>query len=95
MLKVKNLKTSYGHIHALKGINLDVEQGEIVTLIGSNGAGKTTTLMSIMGMLKSEPGSIVEFEGEDITHCSPVRFGEKRTLSGTGGPRSISEAFRT
>lgn len=71
MLKVKNLKTSYGHIHALKGINLDVEQGEIVTLIGSNGAGKTTTLMSIMGMLKSEPGSIVEFEGEDITHCSP------------------------
>lgn len=71
MLKVKDLKTSYGHIHALKGINLEVEEKEIVTLIGSNGAGKTTTLMSIMGMLKCEPGSKIEFEGEDITRFSP------------------------
>lgn len=66
MLKVKNLKTSYGPIHALKGINLEVEDKEIVTLIGSNGAGKSTTLMSIMGMMKCEQGSELEFEGESI-----------------------------
>lgn len=69
MLKVTDLKTSYGPIHALKGINLEVNEKEVVTLIGSNGAGKTTTLMSIMGMLKSEPGSKVEFEGEDVTRA--------------------------
>ena len=70
MLKVTDLKTSYGPIHALKGINLEANEKEIVALIGSNGAGKTTTLMSIMGMLKCEPGSKVEFEGEDITRAS-------------------------
>jgi len=70
MLKVTDLKTSYGPIKALKGIDLEVNEKEIVTLIGSNGAGKTTTLMSIMGMLKSEPGSKVEFEGEDVTRTN-------------------------
>lgn len=69
MLKVTDLKTSYGPINALKGVNLEVNEKEIVTLIGSNGAGKTTTLMSIMGMLKCEQGSKVEFEGEDITRA--------------------------
>ena len=70
MLKVTDLKTSYGPIKALKGIDLEVNEKEIVTLIGSNGAGKTTTLMSIMGMLKSEHGSKVEFEGEDVTRTN-------------------------
>ena len=70
MLKVTDLKTSYGPIKALKGIDLEVNEKEIVTLIGSNGAGKTTTLMSIMGMLKSEQGSKVEFDGEDVTRAS-------------------------
>lgn len=69
MLEVKDLVVSYGAIKALKGISFKVEQGEIITLIGSNGAGKTTTLHSISNLIKKESGSIV-FEGEDITNVS-------------------------
>jgi branched-chain amino acid transport system ATP-binding protein len=65
MLEVKNIHTYYGNIHALKGISLTVEKGEIVTLIGSNGAGKTTTLRSICGLQKPRQGSIC-LNGEDI-----------------------------
>ena len=70
MLKIKNLITSYGHIHALKGIDMEVNQGEIVTLVGSNGAGKTTTLMSIMQLLTASTGSVIEFEGENLVKLS-------------------------
>lgn len=70
MLKIKNLNTSYGHIHALKGIDMEVNQGEIVTLVGSNGAGKTTTLMSIMQLLTASTGSVIEFEGENLVKLS-------------------------
>ena len=65
MLKIENLVVSYGPINALKGISLSVEQGEIVTLIGSNGAGKSTTLRTISGLLKPKEGDIL-FEGESI-----------------------------
>jgi len=65
MLEVKDIHTYYGNIHALKGISLTVEQGEIVTLIGANGAGKTTTLRSICGLQKPRTGSI-QLNGEDI-----------------------------
>jgi len=58
MLELKDVHTYYGNIHALKGISLKVEDGEIVTLIGSNGAGKTTTLRTIQGLLKPRTGSI-------------------------------------
>jgi branched-chain amino acid transport system ATP-binding protein len=58
MLEVDDIHTYYGNIHALKGVSLTVEQGEIVTLIGSNGAGKTTTLRSICGIQKPRSGSI-------------------------------------
>ena len=58
MLEIRDLHTYYGHIHALNGISLDVEQGEIVTLIGSNGAGKSTTLKTISGLLHPRGGSI-------------------------------------
>jgi branched-chain amino acid transport system ATP-binding protein len=68
MLEVNNIHTYYGNIHALKGISLTVEQGEIVTLIGSNGAGKTTTLRSICGIQKPRTGSI-HLNGEDINAC--------------------------
>ena len=57
MLNVDNVHTYYGNIHALKGINLTIEQGEIVTLIGGNGAGKTTTLRTISGLIKPREGS--------------------------------------
>jgi branched-chain amino acid transport system ATP-binding protein len=65
MLEVNDIHTYYGNIHALKGISLTVEKGEIVTLIGSNGAGKTTTLRSISGLQKPRQGSIL-LEGKDI-----------------------------
>lgn len=66
MLEVHDIHTYYGNIHALKGISLTVEKGEIVTLIGSNGAGKTTTLRSICGIQKPRQGNIL-YEGEDIS----------------------------
>ena len=65
MLEVQNLHTYYGSIHALKGLTISVEEGEIVTLIGANGAGKTTTLRTISGLLQPREGSIV-FEGDDL-----------------------------
>jgi branched-chain amino acid transport system ATP-binding protein len=65
MLEVHDIHTYYGNIHALKGVSLTVEKGEIVTLIGSNGAGKTTTLRSICGLQKPRQGNIL-LEGEDI-----------------------------
>lgn len=66
MLEVNNIHTYYGNIHALKGISLTVEEGEIVTLIGANGAGKTTTLRTISGLLTPREGS-VSYLGNDIT----------------------------
>ena len=65
MLKVKDLKVNYGGIEALKGISFDVEQGQIVTLIGANGAGKSTTLRAISGLVKTASGAI-NFMGRDI-----------------------------
>jgi branched-chain amino acid transport system ATP-binding protein len=65
MLEVRDIHTYYGNIHALKGISIAVEEGEIVTLIGANGAGKTTTLWTIAGLLEPRQGS-VHLEGEDL-----------------------------
>jgi branched-chain amino acid transport system ATP-binding protein len=65
LLKVTGLKVSYGGIKAVKGIDLEVREGELVTLIGSNGAGKTTTMKAITGMLLAEAGEIV-YQGESI-----------------------------
>ena len=65
MLKVQDLEVSYGAIKALRGISFEVNQGEIITLIGSNGAGKTTTLHSISNIIKKASGSVI-FEDEDI-----------------------------
>ena len=66
MLELKDIHTYYGNIHALKGISLTVNDGEIVTLIGSNGAGKTTTLRTIQGLIRPRHGSIT-LNGEDLT----------------------------
>jgi branched-chain amino acid transport system ATP-binding protein len=65
LLEVERIHSFYGHIHALRGVSLTVEEGEIVTLIGSNGAGKTTTLRSIHGILPPREGRIA-FRGEEI-----------------------------
>lgn len=66
MLKVTDLEVSYGMIQAIRGIDFEVEQGEVIALIGANGAGKTTILHTVTGLLKSKAGKI-EFEGKDIT----------------------------
>ena len=67
MLKVDNLKVSYGSILALKDISFEVKKGEIISLIGANGAGKTTTLHSISNLIKKQSGTVT-FKGEDITN---------------------------
>jgi branched-chain amino acid transport system ATP-binding protein len=70
ILSVRQLEVAYGTIPALHGIELDVEKGEIVTLIGANGAGKTTTLRTISGLLKPHTGHVT-FQGQDITGVKP------------------------
>jgi branched-chain amino acid transport system ATP-binding protein len=69
MLTIKDINVYYGNIHALKNMSLEVERGEIVTLIGGNGAGKTTTLRTISGLLRSKTGDII-FEDESIAQTS-------------------------
>jgi branched-chain amino acid transport system ATP-binding protein len=66
MLKIENLSVHYGGIHALQGIDLEVKEGKIVTLIGANGAGKSTTLGAIVGLVKSSSGKVL-YSGDDIT----------------------------
>lgn len=70
LLELTNVHSYYGHIHALKGISLYVEEGEIVTLIGANGAGKSTTLRTISGLLHPKVGT-VKLGSKDITHMEP------------------------
>lgn len=73
MLHIENLAVNYGYVQALRGISLDVNEKEIVTLIGSNGAGKSTTLMSISGLAPKAEGTIT-FEGTDITRLQPEKI---------------------
>src|SRR3990172_3664663 len=70
MLEVEDIHTYYGNIHALKGVSLTVEKGEIVTLIGANGAGKSTALRTITGIMKAREGH-VRLEGEDLAEYRP------------------------
>lgn len=74
MLKIRNLNTYYGAIHALKGIDLDVPEGKIVTLVGSNGAGKSTTVLSATGILRVAEGSVIELNGENIANMRPHKI---------------------
>lgn len=76
LLSLENLNVSYGGIKAVKGINLEVPEGKVVTLIGANGAGKSTILRSIVGLVKTAGGSI-KFNGEDITGKSTNEIVEK------------------
>ena len=81
MLSIEGLKVAYGHVEALRGIDLTMKQGEITAIIGSNGAGKTSTLMAISGLAPITAGDI-RFEGQTIT-------GAGRTIS----PGSASPTF--
>lgn len=73
MLELKNINTYYGNIHAVKNISLSINQGEIVTILGSNGAGKTTTLHTISGLLKPQSGEII-FDGQKIDRAPAHRI---------------------
>jgi branched-chain amino acid transport system ATP-binding protein len=70
LLSLHDIHSYYGHIHALKGISVEVNEGEIVTLIGSNGAGKSTTLRTISGLIHPKQGKIL-LSGKDISHMKP------------------------
>lgn len=86
MLEVEDLHVHYGAIHALHGVSLTVERGQIVTLIGANGAGKSTTLRTISGLIRPSSGSI-SFEGKSITKVPPheiVRLGIAQAPEGRG-----------
>ena len=76
LLSVNDLQVYYGSIHAIKGISFEVNEGEIVTLIGANGAGKSTTLNTIGGLLKPRTGSI-EFEGQSLLGTAPHKIVSK------------------
>jgi len=73
MLKLKNIQAFYGNIQALKGINIDIKEGEIITLIGANGAGKSTTLMTISGIVTAKKGEIL-FKGKPIHTLPPEKI---------------------
>lgn len=84
LLEVENLHTFYGKIHALRGISLTVEEGEIVTLIGGNGAGKTSTLNTICGIVRSSEGRVL-LGDEDITHLPPHLIVERGVVQSPEG----------
>lgn len=80
MLKVEGLNIKYGAIHAVKGIDLEVNEGEIVTLIGANGAGKTSILKALSGLVKPSAGTIT-YDGKVLNKCSALEYNETRYQS--------------
>ena len=90
MLKVENLSVHYGAINALRNISFSVNEGEIITLIGSNGAGKTTTLHAISNIIKKTSGSVL-FYDEDISNLEPDQIVKKRLIQVPEGRRVFAE----
>ena len=70
MLKLENIEVYYGHVHALKGVSLEVHEGELVSILGANGAGKTTTLMTISGIIRPRKGTVT-YQNVDLTKLIP------------------------
>ena len=77
MLKIQGINTYYGAIHALKGIDLEIHKGEVVSLIGSNGAGKSTLLSTVTGIQKASSGKVMLYD-EDITNIAPYLLSKKK-----------------
>jgi branched-chain amino acid transport system ATP-binding protein len=86
LLELENVHAYYGNIHALKGVSLSIDKGEIVTLIGANGAGKSTTLRATSGLLRPREGSI-RLEGEDLTRYPPYEIVAKGVVQVPEGRR--------
>ena len=86
LLAVRNVKAFYGNIMALKGVDLEVNEGEIITLIGANGAGKSTLMMTMFGSPRAREGSIL-FEGQDITHLPTHEIAKLRIAQSPEGRR--------
>jgi branched-chain amino acid transport system ATP-binding protein len=89
LLSVRGVKTFYGRVMALKGVDMDVNAGEIVTLIGANGAGKSTLMMTICGNPRAREGAIV-FDGQDITHLPTHEIARLRLAQAPEGRRIFS-----
>jgi branched-chain amino acid transport system ATP-binding protein len=89
LLEVDDIHTYYGNIHALKGVSLSVEQGEVVTLIGGNGAGKTTTLNTISGILRPRTGA-VRLDGKDLETVAPHKIVALGVVQVPEGRRTFS-----
>jgi branched-chain amino acid transport system ATP-binding protein len=89
LLTIRGVKTYYGRVMALKGVDLDVNEGEIVTLIGANGAGKSTLMMTVCGNPRAREGSI-EFAGQDITHLPTHEIARLKLAQSPEGRRIFS-----
>ena len=89
ILSVEGLKVDYGHIAAVKGIDLVVDTGAITTLVGANGAGKSTTLLALSGLVAKSGGRVV-FDGEDITKLSPHRIVERGLVQVAEGRATLT-----
>ncbi|MDQ7800875.1 MAG: ABC transporter ATP-binding protein [Armatimonadota bacterium] len=90
LLELEDLHVYYGNIHALKGVSLQVEAGEIVALLGANGAGKSTTLNTVSGLLRPRSGA-VRLEGEDLTRIPPHRIVERGVVQVPEGRRVFGQ----
>jgi branched-chain amino acid transport system ATP-binding protein len=90
VLTIENVDVYYGAIHALAGVSLTVNQGEIVTMIGANGAGKSTTIRAASGLVRPRVGKIV-FNGEDITRISPHKLVERGLCQSPEGRRVFAD----
>ena len=85
ILQVNDLHVYYGSIHAVKGVSFEVNEGEVVTLIGANGAGKSTVLNTVSGLLHPKHGSVV-FEGKDLKGVPAHKIVDARSCAGPGRP---------
>lgn len=94
ILKIDNINVFYGNIHSLRDVSLEVNEGEIVALIGANGAGKSTTLKTVSGLLRSETGSI-SFLEQDISKEYPHKLVSPGACARSGGTAYFSGAFCT
>ncbi len=90
LLELEDLHVYYGNIHALKGVSLHVEAGEIVALLGANGAGKSTTLNTVSGLLRPRSGT-VRLEGDDLTRVPPHRIVERGVVQVPEGRRIFGQ----